>query len=129
MADTELLEAVAASSDARLRRWLVRLLGDASDVPATAVAVLAALADQDADPQVRSQLASTAKRLPGDCGLAIAVAMLAADRSDDRSDPHLPLLLWWAVESHADDPNGMLEDAVASMPELWASQLFTGTVL
>ena len=129
VADTELLEAVAASSDARLRRWLVRLLGDASDVPATAVAVLAALADQDADPQVRSQLASTAKRLPGDCGLAIAVAMLATDRSDDRSDPHLPLLLWWAVESHADDPNGMLEDAVASMPELWASQLFTGTVL
>ena len=128
-ADVELLRAVAGSADARLRRWLVRLLGDASDVPAGAVAVLSDLAEREADLQVRSQLASTAKRMPGDCGLPLAAAMLAADRSDDRADPHLPLLLWWAVEAHADDASGMLEDALASMPELWASQLFTGTVL
>ena len=96
---------------------------------AYAVAVISELASRETDIRVRSQLASTAKRIGSDCGLAVAVVMLAADRSEDREDPHLPLLLWWAIEAHADDENAMLEDALASMPELWASQLFTGTVL
>ena len=128
-ADVELLEAVAASPQADLRRWLVRLLGDGARVPDGAVSTLADLAAHETDIRVRSQLASTAKRIEGDCGLALAVSMLAADRSDDARDPHLPLLVWWAVEAHADDENGMLEDALATMPELWTSQLFTGTVL
>jgi putative heme-binding domain-containing protein len=127
--DVAVLEAVARSPDADLRRWLVRLLGDGRNVPAEAVAVLSSLVERESDLRVRSQLASTAKRLTGDCGLALAVAMLAADRSEDRDDPHLPLLLWWAMEAHADDESGMLVDALASMPALWASQLFTGTVL
>jgi len=128
-ADTELLEALAGSSTPDVRRWLVRLLGDAADVPASAVGVLSSLAQRETDLRVRSQLASTAKRIAGDCGLALTLAMLAQDRSDDAADPHLPLLLWWAVEAHADDESGMLIDALASMPELWTSQLFTGVVL
>lgn len=128
-ADSDLLKAVAHSANPDLRRWLVRLLGDGGLLDSEAVAVVAELAERETDLRVRSQIASTAKRITGDCGLGIALAMAAADRSDDRADLHLPLLLWWAVESHADDPAGMLVDGLASMPELWASQLFTSTVL
>jgi putative heme-binding domain-containing protein len=126
--DADLLHAVAHSENPDLRRWLVRLLGDGEPWNDAVVNVVAELASRETDLRVRSQLASTAKRIEGDCGLAIALAMCAADRSDDRTDPHLPLLLWWAVEAHADDPAGMLVDALASMPALWASQLFTSTV-
>ena len=53
--------------------------------------------------QVCSQLASTAKRLPPDQGLPIIEVML--DRIWDH-DPHIPHLLWWAIESKAESPEG-----------------------
>ena len=127
--DSEVLEAVARAENADLRRWLVRLLGDAPQIDEAAVAVLTSLAEQENDLRVRSQLASTAKRINGGCGLSLALAMLLADRSEDGEDPHLPLLLWWAVEAHVDDEDSMLPDALVSMPELWRSRLFLDTVL
>jgi putative heme-binding domain-containing protein len=48
---------------------------------------------------VRSQLASTAKRLPATDGLPIVRGILL--RNEDLHDAHIPLLLWWAVEHHA----------------------------
>lgn len=83
--------------DPHIRRWAVRLLGDRHEGhPA-----LATLASKEVDLQVRSQLASTAKRLDAEQGLAIVEQLVA--RSEDASDPHLPLLYWWALEAHADD--------------------------
>jgi putative membrane-bound dehydrogenase-like protein len=86
--------------DPDVRRWGVRLVGDARQASPAVAARLAELAASEPDVQVRSQLASSAKRLPGDAGLAIARALLA--RSEDADDPHLPLLIWWAIESKAD---------------------------
>ena len=48
---------------------------------------------------VRSQLACTAKRLPGTAALPIVAELL--DRDEDAGDPHIPLLIWWAIESKA----------------------------
>jgi putative membrane-bound dehydrogenase-like protein len=79
-----------------VRFWTVRLLGDDGDVPDTIAAKLTNLADTEQHPQVRSQLASTARRLDPAHGLAIVGAMLASGKDTD--DPHIPLLLWWAVE-------------------------------
>lgn len=93
-----------------VRRWMVRLLGDrACPAPmpgsepraASAGAIprkLAALAAGDPDAEVRSQLASTARRLPTEEGLPILCTLLARD--EDADDPHLPLLLWWGIEVH-----------------------------
>ena len=48
---------------------------------------------------VRSQLACSCKRLPaGDC-LPIVRELLR--HGEDVSDPHIPLLLWWAIEDKA----------------------------
>jgi len=127
--DRELLEAVARSPSPHLRRWMVRLLGDGGPLSDATLEVVTALADQERDVRVRAQLASTAKRIDSACGLSLALAMLVADRSEDAEDLRLPLLLWWAVEGHVDDESDMLPDALASMPELWASRLFTETVL
>jgi putative heme-binding domain-containing protein len=49
--------------------------------------------------RVRSQLASTAKRLPADQALPLIDALLT--HNEDAEDIHIPLLLWWAIESKA----------------------------
>jgi putative heme-binding domain-containing protein len=72
--------------------------------------VAAALAHRSAiepNVEVRSQLACSAKRLPSRDALPIVRALLA--RSEDAADIHLPLLLWWAIESQvASDPEAVL---------------------
>ncbi len=49
--------------------------------------------------RVRSQLASTAKRLPADQALPLIDALTT--HNEDADDIHIPLLLWWALESKA----------------------------
>ncbi len=49
--------------------------------------------------RVRSQLAATAKRLPADQALPVINALLT--HNEDADDIHIPLLLWWALESKA----------------------------
>ncbi|MFO0879929.1 MAG: PVC-type heme-binding CxxCH protein [Gemmataceae bacterium] len=87
------------SNNPHLRRWTVRLLGDAERLSAAQAPRLAALAATESDAQVRSQLASTARRLPVEQGLPIVAGLLR--HAGDIEDPHIPLLLWWAVEPHA----------------------------
>jgi putative membrane-bound dehydrogenase-like protein len=82
-----------------VRRWTVRLLGDDNRVSKRTSGLLAELARNDPDANVRSQLASTAKRLPAIDALPIVKNILA--RNLDEQDPFVPLLLWWAVEEHS----------------------------
>lgn len=82
-----------------LRRWAVRLLGDAPRDYRETAPVLAKLAATERDVQVRVQLAATAKRLPASVGLPIIRAL--ASRSEDVDDLHQPLMIWWAIESKA----------------------------
>jgi putative membrane-bound dehydrogenase-like protein len=82
-----------------IRRWAVRFLGDERQVEPASAMLLEKLAAADPSPFVRSQLASTAKRLPARDGLPILKRLLV--RNLDDADPQIPLLLWWAVEQHA----------------------------
>ena len=68
-------EGVAGAGEDDWRRWLAR----------------------EPNVEVRSQLACTAKRLPAVERLPIVRGLLAHD--EDVADIHLPLLLWWALES------------------------------
>src|SRR5262249_20141222 len=82
-----------------VRSWIVRWLGDRRRVSSLERERLIELAKSDPSPVVRSQLASTAQRLvSGTDALLILHALLG--RSEDVSDPHIPLQLWWAVERH-----------------------------
>jgi putative heme-binding domain-containing protein len=83
-----------------IRRWVVRLLGDPKKVEPTTAARLRKLAEEDASPLVRSQLACTAKRLPTQDAIPIIKALLSRNETGDEKDPYIPLLLWWAVEEH-----------------------------
>jgi putative membrane-bound dehydrogenase-like protein len=82
-----------------VRAWTVRLLGDEGRVSPALAQRLVDLTATDASVIVRSQLAATARRLSGVDGLPIVKGLLV--RGLDRDDPHVPLLLWWALESRA----------------------------
>jgi putative heme-binding domain-containing protein len=82
-----------------VRAWTVRLLGDRRKVNRSFGDRLVALARHEPSPTVRNQLACTCKRLPGPVALPIVAQLLA--RAEDVGDPHIPLLLWWAIEDKA----------------------------
>lgn len=82
-----------------VRSWTVRLLGDARQIPASLQQRLVELARSDPSPIVRSQLACTAKRLPGAHCVPIVRELL--QRSEDVDDTFIPLLIWWAIEDKA----------------------------
>ena len=92
-------EPLLEHQDADVRAWCVRLLGDESRVSARVAARLVEMTTREPDVTVRAQLACTARRLAPALGLDMAHRLLMRDL--DGNDPHLPLLLWWAVETHA----------------------------
>ena len=75
-------------------------MGDDCRVSRVLAQRLIEMAATEPDASVRSQLASTAKRLPAADGLPIARGLLL--RNEDLHDAHIPLLLWWAVEDKCD---------------------------
>ncbi|EMI22565.1 protein containing Putative membrane-bound dehydrogenase [Rhodopirellula maiorica SM1] len=108
-------------SDADIRRWVVRLLGDRHEDHNG----LAAMAATEPDGQVRSQLAATAKRLSADVGLSIVAALLRHD--DDADDPHLPLMNWWAIEAHAESWPAI--ESMFADESLWNTTMVKQTIL
>ena len=108
-------------SNAHVRRWAVRLLGDSGSVASRTAAELKALAATEPDVEVRSQLASTAKRLPA--GQALPIVRQLLSRNEDAKDKHLPLLIWWAIESKAETGEQELL-AMVKDPGTWQSQIF-----
>jgi putative heme-binding domain-containing protein len=84
------------SDDEHIRRWVVRAMGDRHE----GIAAFVELARNESSVQVRSQLAATAKRIPSPIGLAVVRELLS--HSEDVNDAHMPLMIWWALEAHAD---------------------------
>ncbi len=86
--------------DPFVRMWAVRLLGDANKVSPAISNQLAKLASHELYPEVRSQLASTAKRLPASDAIPIIKNLLKSQK--DVNDPDIPLLIWWAIEAKSE---------------------------
>src|SRR4030095_9605539 len=74
------------------------------------------LARNDPSPDVRNQLACTAKRLPGEHALPIIRELM--QRDEDAKDPQIPLLIWWALESKAVNHREQVLELFAP-PALW----------
>ncbi len=103
-------------ADPHVRLWTVRLLGDQNRVAPPLARKLAELARHEASGAVRSQLAATARRLPAADCFPIVRHLLA--RNEDTGDIHIPLLLWWALESKcATDRERVV--ALFEDPALW----------
>jgi putative membrane-bound dehydrogenase-like protein len=109
-----------------VRRWTVRLLGDERKVSPALSKRLTVLAQTDRDVAVRSQLTCTAKRLPAKDCLPIVRGIL--ERNLDANDPHIPLLLWWAVEAHAIGARDQVLELFAT-PEAWKAPLVRDAIL
>lgn len=108
--------ALLAHVDPFVRLWTVRLICDDGQVPPAIAEKLAALAVQELHVEVRSQLACSARRLSVEAGLPIVRNLLF--HSEDAADIHLPLLLWWAIESAVSrDPDAVL--ALFADRRLW----------
>ena len=111
--------------DPHVRRWTVRLIGDRRQASPEIAARLRQLAQSEPDVEVRSQLASTAKRLPAAAGLNIAQTLLT--RGEDANDIHIPLLLWWAVESKADSDRQLVLEMFRE-PAFWDLPIVRQTI-
>lgn len=109
-----------------VRAWTVRLLGDPRRVSAGLGRELAGLAKREPSAVVRSQLACTARRLPARDAVPILGPLLLRD--EDRNDPYIPLLLWWAVEEHALAAQDELLESFAS-PMAWKTPLIREVIL
>jgi putative membrane-bound dehydrogenase-like protein len=97
--DEGLAEACLDNPHEYVRAWTVRLLGDGRQIPARLLPRVVRLAREDRSAVVRSQLACTAKRLPGRDALALVGELVKHD--EDVHDAHIPLLVWWALEDKA----------------------------
>ncbi len=105
-----------AHADPYVRLWAVRITCDWRVVSSKMADALTELAARESYVEVRSQLACSARRLPAEQCLPIVGKLLAHD--EDADDPHIPLLLWWAIE----DKSGVGRDLVVSLfesPSLW----------
>ena len=119
--DQEWARQLISHSDAPVRMWAVRLVQPGSPMPPPLAAALVALARSEPDPEVRSELASTAARL--DPQIARALLQELIRRPEDLSDKHVPLRIWWTLEEQitrdADSVLNWLEEA-----RLWEAPLF-----
>ena len=115
------LRAALGHANEHVRRWAVRLLGDRNSVASPTAAALAKLALSEPAVEVRSQLASSAKRLPPGQALPIVRSLLT--REEDANDRHLPLLLWWAIEAQVDTGREELLALVADRA-VWQTRIF-----
>ncbi len=112
--------------DPYVRLWTARLVCDGPNVSSAFAAAMARRAAIEPAVEVRSQLASSAKRLPARDALPIVRALLA--RSEDAVDIHMPLLLWWAIESKVGtDPETVL--AMFEDRAVWGLPIARMTVL
>ncbi len=102
-------EYLSGHPNPHVRAWYVRLVGDHTGAAVTsktesALATMGTVTDPS--PVVAAQLACTAKRLPAPVAKEILARLMARKEFD--TDPLIPMLIWWAIESHMDaDAAGM----------------------
>jgi putative heme-binding domain-containing protein len=122
----EVAERALTHQEPAVRSWAARLIGDESKANPTLAAALAERARRETVPEVRSQLVCTARRLRPEEGLPIVRNLL--DHAEDASDPHIPLLLWWALEHSCHDSR----EAVVNFfkdSEVWRGPIARKTLL
>lgn len=100
--DSSVANVTLCHDNPSIRSWTVRILGDKQYLLTKELSKqLASLAESETEPDVRSQLAATARRLPASDCLSIVQQLWTHD--EDVDDPIIPLMLWWALESTVDN--------------------------
>lgn len=102
--------------DPYVRRWVIRMAGDDRQVSPALGAAIAGLARGERHPEVRTQLAATARRLPVAAALPILRSLL--ENENDSTDKRMPLMWWWALEGKAESDRAALL-AFFKEPDVW----------
>ncbi|MCH2375061.1 MAG: dehydrogenase, partial [Planctomycetes bacterium] len=92
--------------DPHVRRWIIRLEGDRRKTGKQMAAAFRVLSEKEKDVEVRSQLAASAKRFLPKHGLPILMAL--SKHRKDMEDKHLPLMIWWGIEAHAESGRDLI---------------------
>ena len=134
-----------AHSNEHVRAWAVRLVGDRKPERQTdpynpvlepigapinhpgLKEKLVELARAERSPVVRSQLACSAKRFPREVGLKVVFAL--CESADDLKDPLLPLLTWWALEPHLQNPPRVFSRPGEDIRFPWTAPVMTQFLL
>ncbi len=101
--------AMLKHSSPTIREWTVRLLGDRKELSSILATAIQDQARAETDVRVRAQMASSARRLPVAQALPLVNALFT--HAEDTSDPCVPLLCWWVLETHL----AQLRDAVLAL--------------
>lgn len=128
--------------DAPVRTWTIRFIGDIygihrnlglhgkqQEARPLPDALMTALMDQariETDPETRSQIASTARRLELSQGLPLV--KLIMHHSEDQEDPFIPLLCWWVLEAHIPE-NTMSVVEFFMTKDLWEQPIIREMIL
>lgn len=112
--------------DAMVRAWTIRLLADDRTTSEGVAKSLVGLARTEPHPQVRSQLACSARRLPA--ATALPVTANLAQHLEDASDPNIPLLLWYVVEDKLRTERETTLHWLEASP-LWEAPLFRSALV
>lgn len=124
--DAALAEKALAHAEPQVRVWTVRLLGDDRRLGERLAPKVAELARTEPDVHARSQYAASAKRLSAGEGLPVVQSLL--QRDEDAGDIHVPLLLWWAMETHcARDRDKVLD--LFRESSFWRAKMVEETIL
>lgn len=104
--DAKLIKELFKHSKEEIRYWDVRLITDHATKEDTIknlgylLSELASLAENETSPLVRSQLASAAHRfITADTDNMAFIILYCLLKHEDINDPHIPLLIWWALEA------------------------------
>jgi putative heme-binding domain-containing protein len=87
---------------APVRMWMVRLAGESEQLFKWVSGKMQELCRTEQNAEVRSQLAATARRLPAGQALRLVELLASSEIVSDADDAYIPLLCWWALESHCD---------------------------
>jgi putative heme-binding domain-containing protein len=113
--DAATAKACLSHPAAAVRAWAMRLMGDEKKLTEPFFAALRERIAIETDPEVRCQMAATARRLPAAQGLAIVAGMLGS--TADAQDPYIPLMCWWTIEANCDGEReavmGLLKEPAA----------------
>jgi len=105
---------------AMVRAWVIRLMGDERKLPPAFAMQVMSVATRETDAEVRCQILSTAMRLSAD--QALPLVKVIAQRSEDAADAFIPLMAWFATESHcATQREAVL--ALCDDPAFWNAPL------
>ncbi|HRH94466.1 MAG TPA: c-type cytochrome [Prosthecobacter sp.] len=121
------------NNDPYIRRWAVKVIGEANRSTDT----LVRLAKEERHPEVRAQILATAKKLPAVSALpllwsgddftvlgSLPEILKAKAAGTELVDEHLALLAWWALESKAEKEREAVFKFLKADPAFLQTMLF-----